>query len=93
MFPTSACRQTIPAQEPACHRGLRMDYIVVEWEVPEDDGGEPITGYTVERRNAEKQTWIKVGEVDADTLTIKATKLTKAHRYYFHVVAENCRCQ
>jgi hypothetical protein len=68
---------------------LYKDFITVAWEVPEDDGGRPITGYTVERRNAEKQTWIKVGQVDANTLTIKATKLTEGHQYFFRVVASN----
>ena len=36
------------------------DYIVVAWEVPESDGGAPITGYMVERRSENKNTWIKV---------------------------------
>lgn len=62
---------------------------MVTWEVPEDDGGEPITGYSVERRDVEKQTWIKVGDTDANTLTIKATKLIEGHQYHFRVVAEN----
>ena len=43
----------------------------------------------MERRNIEKQSWISVGETDAKTLTIKATKLTEGHQYLFRVVAEN----
>ena len=62
---------------------------MVAWEVPESDGGDAITQYTVERRNANKNTWIKVGDTDANTLTIKATKLTEGNEYFFRVVAEN----
>ena len=42
--------------------GVEIDkeQITVTWEPSEDDGGEPITAYTVERRNVDKQTWIKV---------------------------------
>ena len=65
------------------------DFITVAWDVPEDDGGEPITGYKVERRSKERNTWTLVGKTDAKTLTIKATKLTEGHHYDFRVVAEN----
>ncbi len=34
--------------------------ITVVFEPSEDDGGEPITGYIVERRSADKTSWIKV---------------------------------
>ena len=62
---------------------------MVAWETPEDDGGDAITGYKVEKRDAKKNTWTKVGDTDANTLTIKATKLMEGHEYYFRVVAEN----
>ncbi len=39
---------------------IDKEEITVTWEPSEDDGGEPITGYTVERRNVDKQSWIKV---------------------------------
>jgi hypothetical protein len=32
---------------------------------------------------------VQVGDTQADTLTIKATKLTEGHKYLFRVVAEN----
>ena len=65
------------------------DYIVVAWEPPESDGGEPIIRYTIERRQADKKSWTKVGDTEPDTLTIKATKLTEGNKYHFRVVAEN----
>ena len=65
------------------------DFIVVAWEVPESDGGSPITQYKVERRSTTKNSWIVVGTTKPDTLTIKASKLTEGHEYDFRVVAEN----
>ena len=65
------------------------DYIVVAWDVPESDGGSPITKYKVERRSTSKNTWIIVGNTKPDELTIKATKLTEGHEYHFRVYAEN----
>lgn len=31
---------------------ISEDSVTLTWEVPEDDGGSPITGYTVEKRDA-----------------------------------------
>lgn len=36
------------------------DHITVQWEPPENDGGAPITGYEVERREPKTNRWIKV---------------------------------
>ena len=54
-----------PTDKPSPPRNLAAvqidkEQITVTWEPSEDDGGEPITAYTVERRNVDKQTWIKV---------------------------------
>ena len=68
---------------------IYADFIVVAWEVPESDGGEPIIKYTVERRTAEKAAWVKVDSTATDTLTLKATKLIEETKYLFRVVAEN----
>lgn len=65
------------------------DYIVVAWEVPQFDGGSPITGYKIEKRDAKREAWVKVEDVDANTLTVKATRLVEGNQYYFRVLAEN----
>ena len=69
-----------------------------------------MTSYIIERRNVNKQTWIRVsmvnfrrkksslfygvskfqvGETDAQTLNIRASKLTEKNVYEFRVRAEN----
>ncbi len=57
--------------------------------MPEDDGGEAIKGYKIERRDVEKSSWVAVGKTKADTLTLKAMKLIEGHNYFFRVTAEN----
>lgn len=32
-------------------------YISLAWEKPDSDGGAPITGYVIERREASRTTW------------------------------------
>ena len=63
-----SCSQSInfATDKPSPPRNLAAveidkEQVTVTWEPSEDDGGEPITAYTVERRDVEKQTWIKVG--------------------------------
>lgn len=65
------------------------DYVVVAWDAPESDGGSPITGYTVEKRDARKTTSVKAGTVGADTFELKVTKLVEGNEYVFQVCAEN----
>ena len=47
--------------------------MVVEWGVPESDGGAPIEGYKIAVRDIKKTMWMEVGQVNAEVqkLTIK----------------------
>lgn len=35
-------------------------HVHLMWEAPEHDGGSPITGYQVEKREVSRKTWVKV---------------------------------
>ena len=59
------------------------------WDKPESDGGSPITGYIVERRDIKRETWVKVDEVKATDLSLKVTKLVEGNQYLFRVKAVN----
>ena len=37
-----------------------VDYVVIAWDVPESDGGSPITGYVVEKRDIKRSAFVKV---------------------------------
>ena len=65
------------------------DFVDLKWEVPENDGGEPITGYLVERRDVTKTAFVQQGKTDAKTLNLKATKLIEGTQYMFRVFAIN----
>jgi hypothetical protein len=40
--------------------------VIVEWGVPETDGGAPLLGYNIAIRDEKKTMWMEVGRVDAD---------------------------
>lgn len=82
------------SDKPSPPRNLQVvsfgkDFVELKWDVPESDGGEQITGYLVERRDASKTAYIKQGTTDAKTLTIKATKLIEGTKLIFRVFAIN----
>src|SRR5690606_23202716 len=60
----------------------------VEWEIPNDDGGSPITGYEVEYKKTSDQHWISFeGLISGTTATI--TGLDAAIIYDVRLAAEN----
>ncbi len=82
------------SDKPGPPRNLRIkevnkDYLVIAWDAPESDGGERITGYTIEKRDARKTNYISSGSVDGDSLEFKVTKLIEGNEYYVRVSSEN----
>jgi len=82
------------ADKPSPPRNLRVtetskEFMVVAWEVPESDGGSPITKYKVEKRDATRTAYVQAEDVDGKTLKAKMTKLTEGNKYFFRVAAEN----
>ena len=65
------------------------EWVDLKWEVPESDGGEPITGYLIERRDVKKTAFVNQGNTDANTLNLKAIKLIEGTQYMFRVFAIN----
>lgn len=53
------------------------------------DGGTPLTGYIIEKRDARRTQWVKAGSVDRDTTSFTATKLLEDNEYVFRVIAVN----
>ena len=66
-----------------------MDYVTLSWTAPEHDGGSPITGYVVEKRDSMMNMWSQAAKVDKDTFTVKVTNLFEGQNYLFRVAAEN----
>lgn len=63
--------------------------LTLSWQPPEHDGGAPLTGYFIEKREGFKQFWGKVARIPADKETYHVTDLTENTNYLFRVSAEN----
>ena len=66
-----------------------MDHVTLSWIAPEHDGGSPILGYVVEKRDSTMNMWSQAAKVDKDTFTMKVTNLFEGRSYLFRVAAEN----
>ena len=66
-----------------------VDYVTLSWTAPEHDGGSPILGYVVEKRDSMMNMWSQAAKVDKDTFTVKVTNLFEGQNYLFRVAAEN----
>lgn len=68
---------------------VTKDSVTLTWQAPTADGGAPITGYTIEKRDASKNNWIGIGNVDVNKKTFTAGRLWEGCEYFFRVAAEN----
>uniref|UniRef100_A0A8C3FBY7 Titin n=1 Tax=Chrysemys picta bellii TaxID=8478 RepID=A0A8C3FBY7_CHRPI len=60
----------------------------VSWTLPKSDGGSPITGYILERREISGK-WVRVNKTPVLQLKFRATGLFEGNTYEFRVFAEN----
>ncbi|KAF4518521.1 hypothetical protein B566_EDAN004265 [Ephemera danica] len=65
------------------------DVITVRWKPPESDGGTPITGYLVERRDMGTTVWVRAHAALTREPEIALAGLEPGRRYQFRVSAEN----
>uniref|UniRef100_A0A3P8SZK9 Titin n=1 Tax=Amphiprion percula TaxID=161767 RepID=A0A3P8SZK9_AMPPE len=67
----------------------KLDSMTLTWCKSASDGGSPITGYVIERREKTGMRWVRVNRDPVVECTAVATKLRKACEYDFRVYAEN----
>uniref|UniRef100_A0A2K6JRL1 Immunoglobulin-like and fibronectin type III domain-containing protein 1 n=1 Tax=Rhinopithecus bieti TaxID=61621 RepID=A0A2K6JRL1_RHIBE len=72
-----------PMEVQDCHRAG----VCLRWRPPRDDGGQPVECYLVERRQAGRSTWLKVGEAPADSTTFTDAHVEPGRKYAFRVRA------
>ncbi len=61
----------------------------LSWKPPEDDGGDPIKNYTIERMDPEKGFWVPCGETAGKIPEFDVEGLNEGTNYYFRVRAVN----
>ena len=69
--------------------GVEHDNVTLSWDTPSSNGGSPITGYVIEKRDAARTNWMGTGTCGADRTEYNATRLFEGTEYFFRVAAEN----
>ncbi|CAF3389468.1 unnamed protein product [Rotaria socialis] len=96
--PTELTRPVIPRQKsiaPSAPIGpistlmVTRDSITISWGPCKDDGGSELIGYVIEKRDASRNTWQRIGYNDPSTFTYTTTGLIEDAAYHFRVYAEN----
>jgi titin len=62
---------------------------MLSWKPPKSNGGLPLSGYIIERRDNKRPTWVKVDKVSPDTTTYKANNMLEGNMYNYRIIAEN----
>lgn len=65
------------------------DSVTLEWKPPKDDGGSPVLGYVIEKREAMRMTWSRVDKTMNDKTEKLVKGLVEGDEFYFRVAAVN----
>ncbi|KAL3252349.1 hypothetical protein MRX96_017668 [Rhipicephalus microplus] len=65
------------------------DFVVLKWDEPIKDGGAPITGYIIEKKDKYSHDWTPAAEVVGNKTEGKVDKLQEGDKYEFRVRAVN----
>lgn len=68
---------------------VSKDNMVVEWKPPTNNGGSPIVGYHIERKEKNSLLWTKLNKLLIPDTRFKTTELEEGIEYEFRVYAEN----
>ena len=55
------------------------DHVDMEWPVPKSDGGSPITGYIIQKKEKGSPYWVNAVHVPAKTTSVSAEKSYNCH--------------
>ena len=65
------------------------DFVELKWTPPEQDGGSPITGYVIEKREKGSPRWVKAAETKGPECKGKVQDLDEGTPYEFRIRAIN----
>ena len=75
--------------EPLTAKPVGKDTVELSWQPPESDGGSPITGYLIEKREKVYSRWTQVEKTLDDGTTLTLKKLVPGSELMFRVSAVN----
>lgn len=78
-----------PPTRPLEIRCIGPNAVVIEWGVPEYDGGAPIEGYNIAIKDTKKTMWIEVGRTTKALLKYTIRDLQEDHEYLIRIFARN----
>lgn len=78
-----------PPTAPLEIRTIGPNAIVIEWGIPESDGGAPLEGYNVAIRDTKKTMWMEIGRVSKATQKFTIRDLQEDHEYLIRIFARN----
>nr|KAG5709145.1 hypothetical protein BaRGS_028601 [Batillaria attramentaria] len=64
-------------------------FIELKWEPPTNDGGAPITGYDIERKEPKSNRWVKINRAPVPKLQYRDEKVKENNEYEYRVIAIN----
>lgn len=65
------------------------DHIKIKWAAPISNGGSPIVGYDVERRDCATGRWVKLNKEPTKHLEYLDDRVQEGHQYEYRVSAVN----
>ena len=68
---------------------VTSDSVTLDWHVPSFDGGAPISGYIIEKKETSSTYWSRVSTVSSGVTSHHITRLHRGEEYEFRVSAEN----
>ena len=63
--------------------------MTITWTTPESDGGSPILGYFVEKKEPKSSRWTRINSTPVEGMTFKVKDLVEKSKYHFRVIAAN----
>lgn len=68
---------------------VNKDCIFVAWDRPDSDGGSPITGYLIERKERNSLLWVKANDTPVRSTEYPCAGLVEGLEYSFRIYALN----
>lgn len=67
------------------------DGMTIAWHEPDEDGGAPVSGYIIERKEVRSDRWVRANKNPVTMTRYRSTGLIEGLEYEHRVIAINAR--